>query len=443
MARLKGDPIPDGFIACGCTGRAVNVGVSVDREYRAEAARQRRVWNHFLAIQIDTYAVLGEFVFYHEMARRLTLLRKSDPWIGRGGVAAQQQTLRALERALKESFPNARNRKGFPSFKKASDRSDAIRVPAQNASLVRLPDGTVTHVRLPNMPPLRVRNLVIPDGARVTSVAVRMDGNGWKVSLSLIKPQPVAAIPVVPSMGVDVGLRVLAHAVHDGSGYEIVADNPRPLKHALKRLKRSQRKFSRRTKGSVGRRRAAREVARHHRRVADLRSAHHHRTSRRIVDAAGAITLETLSVKGLMRTRLARSVADAAPGGLLEKIRYKAEWSGRPVTLLNRWDRSTGCCPNCDLIGPRLELGVETWTCACGSVHDRDRAAGRWLDRRGSEMRNSTTVEVGRQSPEPVPSAPKRGSAKVGKDRASARSGRPGPPANVPPPVRKARVSTG
>ena len=443
MARLKGDPIPYGFIACGCAGRAVNVGVSVDCEYRAEAARQRRVWNHFLAIQIDTYAVLGEFVFYHEMARRLTLLRKADLWIGRGGVAAQQQTLRALERTLKDSFPSAKNRKGFPRFKRASDRSDAIRVPAKDASWARLPDGTVTHIRLPNMPLLRVRNLVIPDGARVTSVSVRMDGVGWKVSMGLIKPQPDAVDAVVSSLGVDVGLRVLAHAVNDATGFEIVADNPQPLKHALKRLKRSQRKFSRRAKGSVGRRRAGKEVARRHRRVADLRSAHHHRVSRRIVDAAGAITIETLSVKGLMRTRLARSVADAAPGGLIEKIRYKAEWAGRPVTLLGRWDRSTGCCPDCDLIGPRLELGVETWTCACGSVHDRDRAAGRWLDRRGNEIRNSALAEVGRQSPEPVPSAPKRGSAKVGKDRASARSGRPGPPANVPPPVREARVSTG
>ena len=443
MARLKGDPIPYGFIACGCAGRAVNVGVSVDCEYRAEAARQRRVWNHFLAIQIDTYAVLGEFVFYHEMARRLTLLRKADLWIGQGGIAAQQQTLRALERAIKDSFPSARNRKGFPRFKKATDRSDAIRVPAKDASWVRLPDGTVTHLRLPNMPLLRVRNLIIPDGARLTSVTIRMDGDGWKVSLGLIKPRPVAATPVVSSLGVDGGLRVLAHAVKDESGFEIVADNPQPLKHALKRLKRSQRKFSRRAKGSVGRRRAGKEVARRHRRVADLRSAHHHRVSRRIVDAAGAITIETLSVKGLMRTRLARSVADAAPGGLIEKIRYKADWAGRPVTLLSRWDRSTGCCPDCDLIGPRLPLSQSEWTCACGSVHDRDRAAGRWLDRRGNEIRNSASAEVGRQSSEPVPSAPKRGLAKVSKDRASARSGRPGPPANVLPPVREARVSTG
>lgn len=422
MARLKGDPIPEGFIACGARGRAVNVGTRAAAEYRKETARQRVVWNHFLAIQIDTYAALGHFVFYHEMARRLTLLRRADPWIGAGGVAAQQQTLRTLERALKSSFPNVINRKGFPRFRKATDRRDRATVPGASASLVRLPDGEVTHLRLPNMPLLRVRNLSIPDSARVTNVTVAMDGDGWSVSLGLIAPAPEAPAPIVASLGVDMGLTTLATVAGVDHDLLVEIDNPRPLVKALKRLRRSSRKLSRRNKGSVGRRRAAREVARRHRRVADLRRGHQHRATRRIIDMAGHISVETLSVKALMRTRSARAVADAAMGTFLKKLRYKAEWAGRGFAALGRFERSTGCCPDCGLVGPRLERHIRRWTCSdCGRKHERDVAAARWIDM------------VGRRSPEPgaASPSPKRGSAEDGKDRLR-HSAHHGPPTNIP-----------
>lgn len=443
MARMRADPIPEGFIACGRVGRAVNVGAQADAAYRTEGARLRFVWNHFLEIQIETYAVLGEFVFYHEMSRRLTVLRKANAWIGAGGAQAQKQVLRDLDAALKRCSRKASGRTGFPRFKKATSKRDSIRVYGAVATWVRLADGTITHIRLPNLPMLRVRNLVLPDAARITSVAVRMHGDGWKVSLGLIKRRPGSTSPVVDSVGVDVGLRVLAHAVNDATGFEIVADNPRPLKTALRRLKLSQRKFSRRTKGSVGRKRAAKEVARRHRRIADLRAAHHHRVSRRIVDAARTITIESLGIKGLMRTHVSASLADAAIGSLLEMIRYKSNWAQRPLTELNRWERSTGCCPDCGVIGERIPLGQSIWTCACGARHDRDRAAGRWIDRRGVEIRNSAHAEVGRQPPEPsrINCVVKRGSA-GSRGGGTSPPDAPGPPSNIFPLAQSARAST-
>lgn len=422
MARLKGDPIPDGYVARGVRGRAVNVRIDVDAAYRAEASRQRAIWNHFLAIQIETYHVLGEFVFYHEMARRLTLLRQADAWIGLGGIAAQQTTLRNLERALKDSFPNASNRKGFPRFRRVSDRKDRITVPGISVRTVILGNGVVSHLRLPNMPLLRVRNLRIPPGARITNATVAMDGDGWSVSLGMIAPAPIAREPAVASLGVDMGLRVLATAANVELDLVIEIDNPKALVGALVRLQRSNRKLSRRTKGSVGFKRAAKEIARRHRRVADLRRGHHHRATRRIVDTAAHISVETLSVKGMMTSSSARAVADAAMGGFLEKLKYKAAWAGRGFAVLGRFERSTGCCPDCETVGPRLDRAVQHWTCAvCGIHHERDLAAARWIDL------------VGRRSPEPETALPppKRGPAVVGKAALCAVARR-GPPSNVP-----------
>lgn len=429
MARLKGDPIPEGHVACGMRGRIVNIGRAVDAAYRAETARQRRLWNHFLAIQIDTYAILGEFVFYHEMARRLTHLRKAEPWIGAGGVAAQQQTLRDLEKALKSSFPNAARRKGFPKFRKASSRRDRLTVPAVCVRTMRRADGVITHVGVPNMPLLRVRNLRVPPGGRLTSFTVSQDGDGWAVSANMIAPAPVAVEPVVASLGVDMGIATLATAASADLSLVMEFDNLRPLQRATQKLARSNRKMSRRQRGSVGHKRAVKEFARRHRRVANLRKAHHHRATRRIVDAASHITVETLPLSGLMRTRFSGAVADAGMGDFLRKIRYKSLWCGRTLFAFPRTQRSTGCCPDCDHIGPRLALGVHRWKCpSCDRMHERDLAAARWLSK------------VGQRMPEPdwKNSDPKRGAAmQSGGEKSSSSSG---PPSNADQRARLQRV---
>ncbi len=134
---------------------------------------------------------------------------------------------------------------------------------------------------------------------------------------------------------------------------------------------------------------------------------------------AGSFSIETLNVKGMMRSNIARGVADAGISSFLHKLKYKNRWAGRQIYQHPAFDRSTGCCPDCMTAGPKLPRSAQSWTCSiCGKKHLRDVAAGRYLDK------------VGQQMPEPglVLPAPKRGSARVGKAKAA----RSGPPTNVP-----------
>ena len=103
-----------------------------------------------------------------------------------------------------------------------------------------------------------------------------------------------------------------------------------------------------------------------------------HKLSRRMVDTFAGFAVEDLSLKGLMKTRLAKSFADASLGELLRQLRYKSEWACREWRVLGRFQRSTGVCPDCGWVGPKLRLGIGTWTCESrGVVHDRDAAASR------------------------------------------------------------------
>lgn len=401
MARLKGDPIPEDHVACGTSGVAVGVGQLADKLLKAETARCRAVWNHFLALQMDTYPVTAQFVFYIEMARQLTYLRKTNPWIGAGGLAAQQTTLRNLDRALRESFPKSGYRRGFPRFKRASTQNDRLSVPAARLRTMRQ-GNCITHVGFPNMPLLRVRNLIVPKGARITWGYLSLRAGRWQVSLSIITPKTPIPDPIVAGLGVDMGLTTLAVAASSDGKTIITVENPRALRKHLKILKRRNRAHSRRHKGSVNRRRATIAVAKVHRRIKNLRGAHQHRASRAIVNMAAHVTVEKLALKAMKKTRASQSFADAGIGSFIGRLQYKANWAKRGFTQIGKYQRSTGCCPDCELIGNRIPWRRREWICSgCGRMHDRDIASARWLDM------------VGRQSPEPVldKPGPKRGSA--------------------------------
>ena len=81
----------------------------------------------------------------------------------------------------------------------------------------------------------------------------------------------------------------------------------------------------------------------------------------------------------------AKAIKDAAIGGLLQKVRYKAEWYGTEIVLADRWYASSKTCFACGVVNG--ELGRERhWVCAeCGAQHDRNENAA--LNLRGLALR--------------------------------------------------------
>lgn len=148
-----------------------------------------------------------------------------------------------------------------------------------------------------------------------------------------------------------------------------------------------------------------------------------HKATRKLVDTYSGFAVEDLSLRGMIRTRMAGSLADAGLGEFVRTLHYKAEWAGRSWHVHGRFARSTGVCPDCGHVGERLALSVRSWACdSCGAVHDRDVAAARVI-------LAGAVLPVGQEPAAAMPR--KRGSAVRGGDRASARSSHGGPPSNV------------
>ena len=324
----------------------------------------RALWNHWLAVSRDRYEAEGKFAFYAEMSAALPVMRKEERYVGLPHRCAQM-TVQKLDRALRDCGKRAASRKGFPKFKRRDDRRDAFQFVGRE---LRVEPG---RIKLPSFGWLRARGLWVPDGARLVQATVQQARDGWNIAVQIEASAPEYAAPVAPVVGIDVGLDSLI-ALADGT--KIAA--PKLAKRRTARLRRLERQKARRRRGSVNRRRTVSRLNRVHARLAATRKDFTHKITRALVDRYQGFAVETLRLKGLMRTRLAKSFADAGIAEMLRQLRYKAEWAGRKFRELPMFQRSTGVCPACGEVGPKLPLAIREWVCTgCGAIHDRDVAA--------------------------------------------------------------------
>ena len=80
------------------------------------------------------------------------------------------------------------------------------------------------------------------------------------------------------------------------------------------------------------------KVARAHAHVTDARRDFHHKLSTAIIRENQAVYVEDLSVRGLARTRLAKSVHDAGWSAFVSMLQYKAKLHGRDFHRIGRWE---------------------------------------------------------------------------------------------------------
>ena len=120
------------------------------------------------------------------------------------------------------------------------------------------------------------------------------------------------------------------------------------------------------------------KVARAHARVADARRDFHHQLSTALIRDNQAVAVENLAVRGLARTRMAKSVHDAGWSAFIAMLEYKARLYGREFHRIGRFEPTSQMCSACGVQDGPKPLHVREWTCAgCGITHDRDVNAAR------------------------------------------------------------------
>lgn len=205
---------------------------------------------------------------------------------------------------------------------------------------------------------------------KIIQVTISRTAHRWFASITVeTEDTEVVDTSTHPVIGIDVGINTLA-TLSNGMKYE----NPRPLKRYERKLRREQRKLSRKVLLSNNWFKQKRKVERIHYRIACIRSDVHHKTTTDIVNTASAIGIETLKITNMLKNRkLAKALSDSALGGFLSKLKSKAEAHGIPITEADQFYASSKMCSSCGHKKKDLTLAERTYHCGeCNLSIDRD-----------------------------------------------------------------------
>jgi putative transposase len=177
----------------------------------------------------------------------------------------------------------------------------------------------------------------------------------------------------------------------------LVVDHPKNVKKAEKKLKRQQRKLSRKIRGSHNRKKQKRIVAEVHEKVESRRNDFLHKTSRYYIDNYDLIALDDLSIVGLVQSGnrgLSKAILDASWSKFVNYISYKAGNAGKYAVQVI----AKGTTQDCSVCGKTVakDLSVRTHSCPyCGSVMPRDYNSAWNIKLRGIKMVGWGTPEPG------------------------------------------------
>jgi putative transposase len=175
----------------------------------------------------------------------------------------------------------------------------------------------------------------------------------------------------------------IEHFTTDSDGKQI--ENPHHLKKPLKRLKRRQKKLSKKEKYSENRNKQRIRVASLHERVTSQRDDFLHKLSRYYVESYELIAIEDLNIRGMVRNhKLSSSISEVAWNKFAEMLSYKAENAGRIVVKVDPRNTSQRCS-RCGRI-VKKSLAVRTHRCpSCGLELHRDYNSARDILKLGLE----------------------------------------------------------
>ncbi len=352
---------------------------------------QRLDWLNRTRCRIDRCSIvcepiggIPEKVDYYSQASDLKPTKELFPEYKGIYADCQQQNLMRLDKAWKRWLipDKSGKRGGRPRFKKRGDICSftfpRVNSPKAGAHLT----GNILLAKRERVFALHLSKIgeievvlhrPIPDGFVIKQATLVKKADGWYVSFSLedeTVPEPLPVDKIKSAVGIDVGLEKFL-VTSDGQAVEI----PQFYRKSQRRCSRQQRQLAKMEKGSKNYQRQANRVARLHLHVARQRKEFHYQVAHWLCDRYDLIAFENLNIKGLARTRLAKSILDAAWGSFLNILTAVAVKRGK-------WaigDDPKGTSIECSGCGGRVEktLKDRVHDCPhCGLVIDRDWNSG-------------------------------------------------------------------
>lgn len=317
----------------------------------------RFVYN--LALEVKQMAWAGNKVNLSCFALHSQLkdLKTECEWLKEINSQSLQQSITNLDKAYTAFF---KGQNSFPKFKKKSD-GGSFNIP-QN---VLLKNGKLVIPKFKKGIDIILHR---PIKGEIRQAAISRTPTGkYFVSILCETGEAIktkAKIRENTTVGIDLGIKTFIVA-SDGKEF----DNPKFLRKAQSKLKYVQRKYSK-YKGK----RTKQKLVILHEKVANQRKDFLHKTSSELIKNHDSLAIEDLNVKGMLANhKLAQSISDAGWSSFITMLEYKADWYGKNILKIGRFEPSSKLHANCGYINKELTLSDREWTCPkCSEVVLRD-----------------------------------------------------------------------
>jgi putative transposase len=298
----------------------------------------------------------------------------------------------SIEKAFRNFFKNPKYFK-LPKFKSKKNKQSYTTNSANNNIKV---DFEKKLIYLPKIKQGIKAKFHRRFNGKIKSVNIKLTNTNKFYASILIKTDEVKnkiKDPNSKSCGIDLGLKNFAIITNDNETYKI--EHPKYLIKSEKKLKRLQRKLSKKQKGSKNRSKMKIRLGVQYEHVINARNDFLHKLSKVIIDENQVIVVEDLNVNGMIKNhKLSRSISDSGWYVFVKCLEYKTEWYGRNLVKVDRFFPSSRMCNKCGYINETLRLSDRYWKCpSCNTKHDRDINASINLYKIGLERPEFKPVE--------------------------------------------------
>ena len=335
----------------------------------------RWVYNYGLSKKIEHYKQTEKTLSHYEIKKDLPKLKRdmNTSWLKEINSQTLQSTLFHLDVAYNRFF---KKKSDFPHFKSIKSKQSfeipqSLKVDFDKGTVkipkFKQPIKTIFHRRFED----EIRTCHIKKSRAGSYYVTILVEDGKELPLKL-KPKKETAV------GIDVGIKSF---LVTSNGEEI--KNPRHFINCQHRLNKIQRSFSRKIKSkkkgdplSKNAEKQKKRLQLLHEHVANQRKDFLHKVSTKLIRENQTICIEDLNIQGMLKNHnLAKHIQDVGWGMLFTFLRYKADWYGKNILTIGRFDPSSKTCSNnkCGYVNHDLKLKDREWTCKkCGTHHDRD-----------------------------------------------------------------------
>ena len=225
---------------------------------------------------------------------------------------------------------------------------------------------------------------------KITEFTISRENNKYYISFTFYTD--IESKETSDSVGIDLGIKDFA-ICSDGTIYP----NMKFFEKSLRKLKISQRKLSKKKKGSNNRDKARLKVSKLHKKVKNQRNDYQHKISREIANKYKVVCLETLKVKNMLKNkRLAKRISDVSWNSFVSKLEYKITENQGYLVKIDAYYPSSKTCSNCGCVKKELKLSERTYKCnECGFTIDRDLNASINILNVGLKMIEATVATTG------------------------------------------------